>query len=54
VPGTDGLANPISADDLVAGAARHHGPQEWSGELVGLALQRGSIGNVTCVVAASS
>jgi serine/threonine protein phosphatase PrpC len=54
VLGTDGLANPISADDLVAGAARHHGPQGWSGELVGLTLRRGSDDNVTCVVAASS
>lgn len=51
---SDGLTNFVSADDLIAGAARHSDPQEWANELVNLALERGSNDNVTCVVVAFS
>jgi protein phosphatase len=49
---SDGLTNFVSADDLIAGAARHSDPQEWANELVNLALERGSNDNVTCIVVA--
>jgi protein phosphatase len=50
--GSDGLTNFISAEDMSAGAAGSHSPQEWAESLVQMALDRGSQDNVTCIVVA--
>jgi len=49
---SDGLTNHVTDEDLRDGAARYHRPAEWAEVLVGLALERGSRDNVTCVVIA--
>jgi PPM family protein phosphatase len=49
---SDGLTNHISDEDLCAGAREFPNPQAWADQLVGLALERGSRDNVTCVVVA--
>ena len=49
---SDGLTNHITADDLREGVQRYPDPQSWAEHLVGLALERGSRDNVTCVVIA--
>jgi protein phosphatase len=49
---TDGLTNHVTDDDLRAGVRSHPDPQAWADYLVGLALERGSRDNVTCVVMA--
>jgi protein phosphatase len=49
---SDGLTNHVTHDDLRQSLARHPTPGEWAEYLVGLALERGSKDNVTCVVVA--
>jgi protein phosphatase len=49
---SDGLAGFVSHDDLREGARQFPDPQRWADHLVGLALERGSKDNVTCVVVA--
>jgi protein phosphatase len=50
--GSDGLTNYITDKDMREGARRFRDPQEWTENLVQLALSRGSKDNVTCVVVA--
>jgi protein phosphatase len=52
VLGSDGLTNHVTDDDFRACAGRRATSQEWADHLVGLALERGSKDNVTCVVVA--
>lgn len=52
VLGSDGLTNFLTDDDLRDGARRNVDPQQWCDELVTLALQRGTMDNVTCIVVA--
>jgi protein phosphatase len=47
---SDGLTNHVTDKDLIDGAARFPGPQEWADHLVKLALDRGSRDNVTVVI----
>lgn len=47
--GTDGLTNFITHDDLRDGAKNFFDPQAWCDHLVHLALERGSLDNVTVV-----
>jgi PPM family protein phosphatase len=47
---SDGLTNYITEIDLKAGPQRFTDPQEWADYLVGIALERGTSDNVTCVV----
>jgi PPM family protein phosphatase len=49
---SDGLAGYVSNDDLRQGVTQFPDPQKWAEHLVGLALDRGSKDNVTCVVVA--
>jgi protein phosphatase len=49
---SDGLTNHVTDEDLSEGWKQHPNPQDWADYLVGLALQRGSRDNVTCVVVA--
>jgi protein phosphatase len=49
---SDGLTNHVTHDDLRDSVRRFATPGEWAEYLVGLALERGSKDNVTCVVVA--
>ncbi len=49
---SDGLTNHIDEKDLREGARSFPKPQAWAEHLVGVALQRGSKDNVTCVIVA--
>jgi serine/threonine protein phosphatase PrpC len=52
VLGSDGLTNHVTDEDLCRGVKDFPNPQAWADHLVGLALERGSRDNVTCVVVA--
>jgi protein phosphatase len=49
---TDGLTNHVSEEDLKEGPQHFPDPQAWADHLVGMALERGSRDNVTCIVVA--